>query len=88
MLFLPKIDIVKLDRSLILRLEHSVREATVVAGIIDVRYSLRSGGHRERIADGASEKAQLRPTARVLHWQTHAIEGIFPTPRPTERGTQ
>ena len=40
MLFLPKIDIVKLDRSLISRLEHSVREATVVAGIIDVLHRL------------------------------------------------
>lgn len=47
-----------------------------------IGYSLRSGGHRERIADGASEKAQLRPIARALHWQTHAIEGIFPALRP------
>lgn len=54
-LFLPQLDIIKIDRSLISRAEHGERERTVVAGLIEL-------GHRlgmTCVAEGIETESQL-----------------------------
>lgn len=54
-LFLPQLDIIKIDRSLISRAEHGERERTVVAGLIEL-------GHRLSmtcVAEGIETESQL-----------------------------
>lgn len=54
-LFLPQLDIIKIDRSLISRAEHGERERTVVAGLIEL-------GHRLNmtcVAEGIEQETQM-----------------------------
>lgn len=54
-LFLPQLDIIKIDRSLISRAEHGERERTVVAGLIEL-------GHRlgmTCVAEGIEQETQM-----------------------------
>lgn len=60
-LFLPQLDIIKIDRSLISRAEHGERERTVVAGLIDL-------GHRlgmTCVAEGIETESQLELLQRL-----------------------
>lgn len=54
-LFLPQLDVIKIDRSLISRAEHGERERTVVAGLIEL-------GHRlgmTCVAEGIEQETQM-----------------------------
>ena len=60
-LFLPQLDIIKIDRSLISRAEHGERERTVVAGLIEL-------GHRLNmtcVAEGIETESQLELLKRL-----------------------
>ena len=60
-LFLPQLDIIKIDRSLISRAEHGERERTVVAGLIKL-------GHRLNmtcVAEGIETESQLELLQRL-----------------------
>lgn len=60
-LFLPQLDIIKIDRSLISRAEHGERERTVVAGLIEL-------GHRlgmTCVAEGIETESQLELLQRL-----------------------
>ena len=60
-LFLPQLDIIKIDRSLISRAEHGERERTVVAGLIEL-------GHRlgmTCVAEGIETESQLELLKRL-----------------------
>ena len=60
-LFLPQLDIIKIDRSLISRAEHGERERTVVAGLIEL-------GHRLNmtcVAEGIETESQLELLQRL-----------------------
>lgn len=61
-LFLPQLDIIKIDRSLISRAEHGERERTVVAGLIEL-------GHRlgmTCVAEGIEQETQME-LLKTLH---------------------
>ena len=61
-LFLPQLDIIKIDRSLISRAEHGERERTVVAGLIEL-------GHRlgmTCVAEGIEQEMQME-LLKTLH---------------------
>ena len=55
MLFLPQIDIVKLDRSLISRAENGERETIVIAGLIELSHRL----NMTCVAEGIERKEQM-----------------------------
>lgn len=60
-LFLPQLDIIKIDRSLISRAEHGERERTVVAGLIEL-------GHRlgmTCVAEGIEQETQMELLKRL-----------------------
>ena len=60
-LFLPQLDFIKIDRSLISRAEHGERERTVVAGLIEL-------GHRLNmtcVAEGIETESQLELLKRL-----------------------
>ena len=60
-LFLPQLDIIKIDRSLISRAEHGERERTVVAGLIEL-------GHRLNmtcVAEGIEQETQMELLKRL-----------------------
>lgn len=60
-LFLPQLDIIKIDRSLISRAEHGERERTVVAGLIEL-------GHRlgmNCVAEGIEQETQMELLKRL-----------------------
>ena len=60
-LFLPQLDLIKIDRSLISRAEHGERERTVVAGLIEL-------GHRLNmtcVAEGIEAESQLELLKRL-----------------------
>ena len=60
-LFLPQLDIIKIDRSLISRAEHGERECTVVAGLIEL-------GHRLNmtcVAEGIEQGTQMELLKRL-----------------------
>lgn len=60
-LFLPQLDVIKIDRSLISRAEHGERERTVVAGLIEL-------GHRLNmtcVAEGIETESQLELLKRL-----------------------
>ncbi len=60
-LFLPQLDLIKIDRSLISRAEHGERERTVVAGLIEL-------GHRLNmtcVAEGIETESQLELLKRL-----------------------
>lgn len=60
-LFLPQLDIIKIDRSLISRAEHGERERTVVAGLIEL-------GHRLNmtcVAEGIEQETQMALLKRL-----------------------
>lgn len=60
-LFLPQLDFIKIDRSLISRAEHGERERTVVAGLIEL-------GHRLNmtcVAEGIEQETQMELLKRL-----------------------
>ena len=60
-LFLPQLDLIKIDRSLISRAEHGERERTVVAGLIEL-------GHRLNmtcVAEGIEQETQMELLKRL-----------------------
>lgn len=60
-LFLPQLDVIKIDRSLISRAEHGERERTVVAGLIEL-------GHRlgmTCVAEGIEQETQMELLKRL-----------------------
>lgn len=60
-LFLPQLDFIKIDRSLISRAEHGERERTVVAGLIELGHRLNMAC----VAEGIEQETQMELLKRL-----------------------